>query len=48
MAWDKIYDENSLADACLSLREAKHIVGVNSPHVQMHNTAFETQKYVRH
>ena len=48
MEWDKIYKENSLADACLSLREAKHIVRVNSPHLQMHNKAFETEKYVRH
>lgn len=48
MERDKIYEENWLADACLSLGEAKHIVRVNSPHLQMHNTAFETEKYVRH
>lgn len=48
MEWDKIYEENSLAYTCLSLREAKHIVRVNFPHLQMHNAAFETEKYVSH
>lgn len=44
MEWDKIYKENSLADACLSLREVKNIVRVNSPHLKMHNTASKTEK----